>query len=117
MSDQIRSSAETAADIDVGADTAADTALSFEAAYAALQDTVDRLQVGGLSLLEAVDLYERGTRLADICAKRLQEAELRVSQLSLDDDPAPGSTTDSSQAARTVISFADDDDDDDDTAS
>jgi len=59
-----------------------DDDLTFEAAYTALHETVDRLQAGGLTLAETVDLYERGTRLADLCARRLEAAELRVIQIA-----------------------------------
>lgn len=65
---------------------ATEAELSFETAYGALHDMVERLQSGGLTLAEAVDLYERGTRMADLCTRRLQEAELRVMQLSADDE-------------------------------
>lgn len=63
-----------------------DEELTFEDAYQALQDTVERLQNGGLTIAESVTLYERGMKLADLCSRRLQEAELRVSQLAQDAD-------------------------------
>lgn len=65
-----------------------DDDLSFEDAYTALQDMVDRLQNGGLTIAESVDLFERGMKLADLCSRRLREAELKVSQLTTDADGA-----------------------------
>lgn len=57
--------------------------LTFEAGYEALQTIVDQLQAGGLTIAESIALYERGVRLADLCARRLEEAELRVTELNL----------------------------------
>lgn len=56
-------------------------ALSFEAAYDALEDTVFKLESGELSLEESVDLYERGRKLSAHCQQLLDQAELRISQL------------------------------------
>lgn len=60
--------------------------LSFEAAYAELEATVQQLETGHLSLAEALALYERGVQLARLCARQLNEAELRVQQLTLATD-------------------------------
>lgn len=56
--------------------------LSFEDAYTRLEQTVQRLETGGLSLDEALTLYEEGMRLAGLCTRLLDSAELRISQVS-----------------------------------
>jgi exodeoxyribonuclease VII small subunit len=59
--------------------------LSFEAAFAELEEVVRRLEEGNLPLDEAMAFFERGTALAAHCNTRLDAAELRVQQLV----PAP----------------------------
>lgn len=61
--------------------------LSFEEAFQELEETVRRLEAGGLSLDEAIALYERGQELAELCGARLQEAELRIDRLRPDLTP------------------------------
>lgn len=60
---------------------ASDDHLAFEEAYTRLEHTVQRLESGGLSLDEALALYEEGMRLAGLCARLLDAAELRISQV------------------------------------
>jgi exodeoxyribonuclease VII small subunit len=55
--------------------------LSFEEAFKELEDVVHRLEEGGLTLDESIALFERGMRLAKQCGQKLDEAELKVSQL------------------------------------
>jgi exodeoxyribonuclease VII small subunit len=55
--------------------------LSFEEAFKELEDTVHRLEGGGLTLDESIALFERGMRLAEHCGQKLDDAELKVSQL------------------------------------
>lgn len=55
--------------------------LSFEAAYAELEELVLKLDTGDLPLEESVKLFERGRKLAIYCQGLLDEAELRVNQL------------------------------------
>jgi exodeoxyribonuclease VII small subunit len=55
--------------------------LSFEQAFRDLENTVQRLEGGDLSLEEAIALYEQGMRLAQRCNEALDAAELRVEQL------------------------------------
>jgi exodeoxyribonuclease VII small subunit len=59
--------------------------LSFEAAFAELEEVVRQLEEGNRPLDEAMALFERGTALAAACNTRLDVAELRVQQLV----PAP----------------------------
>lgn len=55
--------------------------LSFEEAFKELEATVHRLEEGDLSLEESIALFERGQALARHCGQKLDQAELRVSQL------------------------------------
>lgn len=55
--------------------------LSFETAYAELEELVLKLDTGDLPLEESVKLFERGRKLAIYCQGLLDEAELRVNQL------------------------------------
>ena len=56
--------------------------LSFEKAFTELEDAVQRLEVGDLTLEQAIALYERGMRLAQHCNSALDAAELQVRQLA-----------------------------------
>lgn len=60
--------------------------LTFEAAFQELEETVERLEGGELTLDEAIALFERGQALAQLCDEKLEQAELRVSQLLPDAD-------------------------------
>ena len=60
--------------------------LSFEEAFKELEDIVHRLEEGGLTLDESIALFERGMKLAEHCGQKLDEAELKVSQLVLSDE-------------------------------
>jgi exodeoxyribonuclease VII small subunit len=56
--------------------------MSFEEAFASLEETVQQLERGDAGIDDLVALYERGTALAKLCNARLDAAELRVSQLT-----------------------------------
>ena len=56
-------------------------ALAFDQALGELQETVRRLEEGGLPLEDAIALYERGVALHERCARLLGDAELRVQRL------------------------------------
>ena len=55
--------------------------LSFEQALSMLEEAVQGLEAGGLSLSEATETYERGMRLARHCNEMLAGAELRVTRI------------------------------------
>ncbi len=55
--------------------------LSFEEGLNRLEKIVQTLEAGGLTLEEAISLFEEGMRLAKICSQRLDAAELKLSQL------------------------------------
>ena len=56
--------------------------LTFEQAFAELEETVRKLEAGGLTLEESLGLFERGQALAVHCNVQLDQAELKVRQLS-----------------------------------
>jgi exodeoxyribonuclease VII small subunit len=56
-------------------------ALTFEQAFAQLEQVVVRLEDGDLPLDDALSLYARGQALAMRCAQLLEQAELRVRQV------------------------------------
>lgn len=64
-------------------------ALSFEEAMAELEALVQRLERGQLDLEASIAAYERGTELRRHCAKKLEEAELRVEKLGFGPDGRP----------------------------
>ena len=55
--------------------------LTFESAYQRLEQTVQALESGGLTLDEATNLYAEGARLARVCNELLSSAELRITRL------------------------------------
>ena len=55
---------------------------SIEDALKRLEAVADKLEDPELDLDEAVRLYEEGLRLYERCAKRLDAAELRITQLA-----------------------------------
>ena len=55
---------------------------SIEEALKRLEAVADKLEDPELDLDEAVRLYEEGLRLYERCAKRLDAAELRITQLA-----------------------------------
>lgn len=59
-------------------------ALSFEAALQELETIVARLEAGELTLDESLALFEHGQKLAERCNKQLNQANLRIEQLTAD---------------------------------
>jgi exodeoxyribonuclease VII small subunit len=56
--------------------------LTFEQAFTELEETVGKLEAGGLALEESLALFERGQALAAHCGTQLDEAELKIKQLT-----------------------------------
>ena len=54
---------------------------TFEEMYRRLEETVERLETGGLNLDEALALYEQGMDLARRCQEVLDTAELKITRL------------------------------------
>ncbi len=57
---------------------------SFEAALKQLEEIVQRLEKGELSLEESLKLYEDGIRLSRLCHGKLEEAEGKIELLVKD---------------------------------
>ena len=55
--------------------------LSFEKAFAQLQELVKSLEGGSLPLEESLKAFEEGVRLTRHCQESLSAAELKVEQL------------------------------------
>ena len=54
---------------------------SFEDALRTLEETVQRLESGGLTLDESARLYEEGVKLARFCSERIAAAELKITKI------------------------------------
>lgn len=57
--------------------------MSFEAAMAALEQIVGKLESGQAPLEDSIDLYARGTLLKQHCEAKLQSAQARIEKLTL----------------------------------
>ena len=58
-----------------------DTPLSFEAAYARLEEILEKMNSGKVSLEDSLKLYEEADKLINSCGKRLTEAEKKIEVL------------------------------------
>jgi len=61
-----------------GADAVPKEALSYEQARDKLAAVVKRLEAGGLTLEQSLELWERGERLAAVCGEWLDGARARL---------------------------------------
>ena len=52
--------------------------LSFEAAFARLEEILEKLNAGTISLDDSLKLYEEADQLIAICNKRLNDAERKI---------------------------------------
>jgi exodeoxyribonuclease VII small subunit len=55
---------------------------SFEDAQRELEQIVDRLETGNVSLDEAIALWQRGEELYRLCLRRLDAAQGRIEELA-----------------------------------
>lgn len=60
-------------------------AASYEQARRALEEVVRRLEAGGVTLEESLQLWERGEALADVCQAWLDGARARLAIVIGDD--------------------------------
>jgi exodeoxyribonuclease VII small subunit len=76
-------------------DAVAEETVSYEQARDQLTEVVRRLETGGLTLEESLELWERGERLAAICEEWLEGARARLAAVTAEPDesartgPAP----------------------------
>lgn len=59
---------------------------TFETSLTELEQIVERLESGDLSLDDSLELFEKGIKLSRDCRTRLHEAERRIEILMKDDD-------------------------------
>jgi len=59
-----------------------DEKLTFEQAETELRTIVERLETGDVAIDEAIELWQRGEALYEICRQRLDSAEGKVEELS-----------------------------------
>ncbi|MES3094428.1 exodeoxyribonuclease VII small subunit [Sphingomonas aerolata] len=63
--------------------------LSFEEALKELETIVGQLDRGDTPLQQAIELYERGNKLRQRCADRLDAAQARIEAIRLDAEGKP----------------------------
>jgi len=54
---------------------------SFEDMLKRLQEISEQLESEEIGLDESIKLYEEGIKLSQMCAKKLEEAELKITEL------------------------------------
>ncbi len=59
--------------------------MSYEEAFEELQSVVEKLEGGDLPLNDSLALFERGQSLSVRCSELLEEAQLRLRQLTEDE--------------------------------
>jgi exodeoxyribonuclease VII small subunit len=60
------------------------TEKKFEEAMERLENIVESLESGDLSLEESLKIFEEGMKLVNFCSKKLEEAEQKVTMLIKD---------------------------------
>jgi exodeoxyribonuclease VII small subunit len=63
--------------------------LSFESAYARLEEILERMNSGKVSLEESLKLYEEADNLITRCTKQLTHAEKKIEMLLKNRDGEP----------------------------
>jgi exodeoxyribonuclease VII small subunit len=74
-------------------------ALSYEQARDKLAAVVKRLEAGGLTLEQSLELWERGERLATVCAQWLDGARARLAAVMAERDGDDEATDDDAAEA------------------
>ncbi|HUS83629.1 MAG TPA: exodeoxyribonuclease VII small subunit [Anaerolineales bacterium] len=59
--------------------------MSYEESFMELQSVVEKLEGGELPLKDSLALFERGQALSARCSELLEEAQLRLRQLTQDE--------------------------------
>ena len=60
--------------------------MTFEEAMNELEDLVESLDKGDISLDQAILAYDRGSQLKDYCQKKLTEAKMKVETIQSSDN-------------------------------
>ena len=60
--------------------------MTFEEAMNELENLVESLDKGDISLDQAIAAYDRGSQLKDHCQKKLNEAKMKVETIQLSDN-------------------------------
>ncbi len=55
--------------------------LTFEEALEQLDETVNALESGSLTLAQSMTMYERGMKLARVCNEMLTSAEMKITRI------------------------------------
>ena len=61
--------------------------MTFEEAMNELEKLVESLDKGDISLDQAISAYDKGSRLKDLCQKKLNEAKMKVETIQSSDNP------------------------------
>lgn len=56
--------------------------LTYEQALKQLEETVEKMENGDLSLEESLKLYEKGNELSAFCINELENAKLKIKEIS-----------------------------------
>ncbi len=60
--------------------------INFEKSVERLEEITASLEKGDLSLEETIKLYTEGTKLAAECSEQLENAQLKITKLSTEDN-------------------------------
>ena len=60
--------------------------MKYETALQKLQDIVEQLENGSLSLDDSLKLYKEGAKLSSYCYEYLKNAEQEITSVQADDD-------------------------------
>ena len=69
-----------------GAQSQPDTTQDFESSLAELEDLVEQMEAGDITLEESLKHFERGITLTRMCQQALKQAEQKVQILIKDND-------------------------------
>jgi len=61
-----------------------ETSGTFEHSMKRLEEIVEKLEAGSVSLDNAMELYEEGVKISKQCLEKLTQAELKLKKLSKD---------------------------------
>lgn len=59
--------------------------LNFEAAMAELEEVVKQLERGDVPLEQAIELFQRGMKLSQICNQKLEQVERKIEMIVEED--------------------------------